>query len=160
LDRPVNSGDVIAFIAASLTATVSALATFNSAVIDSRVELGASTDRIRGPIGLPQLPPGASLKGILDDGTIIVEWPALPTDYIIAVTTDGDRPLGRRQFAEAELQGFGPRDPDGNRTDFPYSEFQWQRFEGYGARNRVGAVVQRINNGAYAVPTGFGEPMP
>jgi hypothetical protein len=156
VDRPVNSGDVVAFIATSLVATTAALATFNSALLDARMTPAITNDRLTGPLNLPPLPPGATAKGMLDDGTIIVEWPALPADYIVAVTTDGDRPLGRRQFAEADLQGFGPRS---DRTDFPYSETQWQRFEGYGGRNRVGAVIQRIGNASYAVPTNYGEPM-
>jgi hypothetical protein len=45
------------------------------------------------------------------------------------------------------------------REDFPYEEEIWFRRAGFGAWNRVGARVDRIGNGAYAVPTGYTIPM-
>lgn len=156
LEHPDNSGDVVAFIPTASVATTTALAEFNSALIDPDITLGSNTDRLTGTLGL-SLPPGAELKGKTDSGVWIVEWPKLPTGYMIGTTTGGRKPLARRRFVQPTLQGFKAT---GTREDFPYFEEQWQRWEGYGALNRVGALVQRIGDGTYAVPTNYTSPMP
>jgi hypothetical protein len=86
----------------------------------------------------------------------IVEWKALVDDYIIATTTDGAPALGMRQDPEPELQGFKRV---AERNDHPYYESQYMRRAGFGGYNRVGAVVQRIGNGTYAIPTGYDAPI-
>jgi hypothetical protein len=154
LEHPDNAGDVIAFISTSLVATATALAEFNP-VIDTDIERGTGTDRLVGTLGIV-LPPGAELKGKTDSGVWIVEWPILPAGYIVAITTQGRRPLARRVFEQPSLQGFKAT---GTREDFPYFEEQWQRWEGYGALNRVGGLVQRVGDGSYAIPTGYTVPM-
>lgn len=156
LEHPDNGGEVIAFIASDLVTTTEALAEFRPADLDPDITIGSETTRLTGTLGV-QLPRYATLLGKTDSGVWIVEWPEMPSTYIIATTTDGERPLARRQFPEAELQGFRAA---GEREDFPYWENQWIRFEGYGAFNRVGAVVYRIGNAAYAIPTNYGMPMP
>ena len=156
LEHPDNDGEVVAFISTSLVATTTALAEFNSATIDPDITLGTDTDRLTGSLNMT-LPLGAVVKGKTDSGVWIVEWPQVPAGYIVAITTGGARPLGRRIFPEANLQGFRSA---GEREDFPYFEDQWQRWEGYGAYNRTGAVVMRIGNASYAVPTNLDVPMP
>lgn len=155
MEHPDNSGEVITFIPTNLVSTATALAEFNSALVDKDIQLGANTDRLVGSFGF-DLPYGCELKGKTDSGVWIVEWPILPDGYTISIPTAGRRPLARRVFAEAALQGFKSV---GNRDDFPYFDEQWQRWEGYGGLNRVGAVVYRIGNGTYAVPTGYTSPM-
>lgn len=154
-EHPDNGGEVIAFVPTNAVSTTQGLAEFNSAMIDPDVQLGANTDRLTGNLNLT-LPLGASVKGKTDSGVWVVEWPRLPSDYIVGVTTQGPRPLARRQFAQAELQGFRAA---GTRDSWPYFEEQWHRWEGYGAFNRVGAVVYRVNSGTYTVPTGYTMPM-
>jgi hypothetical protein len=154
-EHPDNDGEVVAFISTSLVATTQALAEFNSATIDADITLGANTDRLTGTLGIV-LPPFASLKGKTDSGVWIVEMPDLPAGYIVAITTQGEKPLARRQFATPELQGFRPAE---ERNNFPFWEEQWHRWEGYAARNRVGAVAYRIGNASWAVPTNFDMPM-
>jgi hypothetical protein len=152
-EHPQNTGEVIAFMAS--TTTTAALAEFNSATIDSDITLGANTDRLTGSLNA-SLPPYTSLKGKTDSGVWIVEMPALPANYIVAITTDGPRPLARRidpDFGD----GFLVR---GERDNWPLHETQLSRWEGYGGRNRVGAVVYRTGNGSYAVPTNYTSPMP
>jgi len=61
-----------------------------------------------------------------------------------------------REEPEAELQGF---QQVARRDDHPFYESQWLRIAGFGGYNRVGAVVRRIGNGSYAVPTNYGCPM-
>ena len=73
------------------------------------------------------------------------------------ISQDQNRPLARRQFPEAQLQGFKSA---GERNDYPYFEEQWLRYEGYGALNRVGVVVYLIGAGSYSVPTNYTVLMP
>lgn len=156
IEHPSNQGDVIAFISTSLVATTKALAEFRSAMLDPDIRQPNTATVLQRDLGI-QLPPGSTVHGKTDSGVWIVEWADVPAGYIIAVTTGGPRPLARRQFPEAQLQGFKSA---GERNDFPYFENQWQRWEGYGAFNRLGAVVVRVGNGSYAVPTGYAVPMP
>lgn len=156
LEHPTNQGEVISLIASDLVTTTSALAEFRSATLDPDIQIGSTTTRLVGTLGAT-LPQGATVLGKTDSGVWIVEWPAVPSTYIISVTTNGPRPLAKRVFPEAQLQGFKSA---GERNDFPYFEEQWQRWEGYGAFNRLGAVITRIGNGTYAIPTNYGVPMP
>jgi hypothetical protein len=86
-----------------------------------------------------------------------VEWSILPNNYMIAVTTDGPRPIAMRQETNAQLQGFRLV---AERNDHPFYESQWLRIAGFGAWNRVGAAVIRIGNASYAIPTGYSSPIP
>jgi hypothetical protein len=152
MEHPENGGDVIVFIPTGLTTTVKALATFNP-VADPNITSGANSDRLTGALGVST--PG-TLIGYEDAGVWIVEWPSMPANYMVGVTTQGPRPLAMREDPEPELQGFNRV---ASRDDHPFYESQWLRRAGFGARNRVGAVVQRIGNGTYAVPTGYTTPM-
>lgn len=156
LEHPDNGGEVVAFVSTSLVTTTEALAEFRPADLDPDIRLGSETARLTGTLGI-NLPRFATVRGKTDSGVWIVEWPEVPAGYIIAITTEGERPLARRQFPQQELKGFRPA---GERNDWPYFESQWMRWEGYSAWNRTGAVVQRIGSGSYAEPTGFTMPMP
>jgi hypothetical protein len=86
----------------------------------------------------------------------LVEWRSLPSSYIVATTTTGETPLGMREDDEPELRGFRQV---GARNDFPFAETQWMRRAGFGAWNRVGAVVMLIGTGSYSVPSGYTCPL-
>ena len=154
-EHPSNDGEVITFIPTNLKATTQALTEFRTAALSPDIQLGSNVTRLVGTLGVT-LPAGATVLGKTDSGAWIVEWPALPSGYTISICTQGPRPLGRRQFAEAQLQGFRSM---GERNDWPYFEDQWARWEGFGALNRVGVVVLQVGAGSYSVPTGFGVPM-
>jgi hypothetical protein len=156
LEHPTNGGDVISFVPSNLVATVEALTEFHSAMLDPDIELGTNATRLVGSLG-SVIPPKARLRGKTESGVWIVEWPSLPSNYFVSICTEGPRPIMRRQFPQAALQGFKPV---GTLNEFPYFQDQWQRWEGYGAFNRVGAQVYRSGNGSYAVPTGYTVPMP
>lgn len=152
-EHPENGGDVIAFVPTNLKATVKALTGFYP-VADPNLQYGSAATQLTGNLG--QALPGM-VFGYHDDGVWLVEWKAMVSSYIIAVTTDGDRPLAMRQDTAPELQGFN-RVAD--RNNHPYYEAQYLRKAGFGGQNRVGALVYRIGNGSYAVPTGYAAPMP
>lgn len=152
LEHSENTGKVIAFIPTGLKATTTALATFNPVPV-ADVRPGSASDVLIGRLDVPV--PGTVL-GQEDSGVWVVEWPSLPAGYIVAVASDGPRPLGMREDPEPELQGFKKV---AERNDHPFYENQFLRRAGFGAWNRVGAVVQRIGNGSYAVPTNYTAPM-
>lgn len=151
-EHPENGGEVVAFVPTNLKASVEALTLFRP-VTDPNVQPGANTDVLVGSLGVEY--PG-TLFGYVEK-VWVVEWKTLPDDYIIATTTDGDAPLCMREDAEEELRGFRQV---ASRDDHPFYESQWMRRAGFGAKNRVGALVKRIGNAAYAVPTNYGSPMP
>jgi hypothetical protein len=93
-----------------------------------------------------------------DSGVWIVEWTSVPAGYILATMTEAEPALAMRQEPEASLQGFYKVPED--RNDHPFYEAQWARHAGFGAWNRVGAVVYRIGNGTYAVPANLTPPIP
>ena len=151
-EHPENAGQVVVFVPTSNKAAVESLSNFTP-LPDMNVRLGANQSELIGNLGTPI--PG-KLFGYVDE-CWVAEWPVLPANYLIGVTTDGEKPLGMREEPEAELQGF-KRVAD--REDHPWYESQWLRIAGFGAWSRVGAVVQRVGNGAYAIPTNYEVPMP
>lgn len=149
--RPENSsGKVVSFIPANLRDEVEGLATFKEAS-DPDIRLADNKDELIGALGISV--PGEVVGKV---GKVwVVEWDALPDDYTINIATGGDKPLAMREHAEPELQGFSAV---ADRADHPYFERQFVRSAGFGAWNRVAAIVQRFNNGAYAAPTGLSQP--
>jgi hypothetical protein len=150
-DHPENGGEVVAFIPNNLVTTVEALANFTP-VADPNVTEGANTARLTGSLGATL--PGR-LIGYVDKVWIVV-WRALPDSYIVATTTDGDRPLAMREDEEASLRGFKQV---AERDDHPFYERQYLRRAGFGAWNRAGAMVVRIGDASYAIPTNYTSPM-
>lgn len=151
-EHPENSGEVISIIPTNLKASVEALATFYP-INDPNLRSGTGVTELVGSLGM-QVP--GEVIGYVDKNWI-VEWRSMVSSYVISLTTEGPRPLRMRQHPEAELQGFRLV---GERNDHPFYEAHWERHAGFGAWNRVGAVVTRIGNGSYAVPTGYSSPMP
>lgn len=153
MEHSENSGKVIAFIPTGLKATTTALATFNP-ILTADIRPGSATDVLVGSLDVSV--PGTVL-GQEDSGVWVVEWPSLPANYIIAVTSEGPRPLAMREDPEPELQGFKKV---AERNDHPFYENQFLRRAGFGAWNRVGAVVAEIADSSYDVPTNYSVPMP
>ena len=146
-EHPENGGEVTVFVPTNQRAATEALTGFLS-VSDSNVRLGSGASQLVGSDGLSG--PG-ELFGYVGK-CFVREWRQLPNDYVVAIAGQGEKPLAMRQDEESELQGFRPV---AERSDYPYWENQYIHRFGIGAWNRVGAVVYRINNASYAVPTGF-----
>lgn len=153
VEHPENGGKVIALVPTGLKTTTKALTSFYP-ISNPDIDPGPNAARLIGSMGAAV--PGVQF-GYHDDGVFLVEWPILPAGYIVAVTTDGDRPLAMREDTVSQLVGFNKV---AERNDYPYYESQYKRKAGFGAQNRVGAVVYRVGNGSYAIPTGYTSPMP
>lgn len=156
IEHPSNSGPFVAYVASNLTASIGALTEFVE-VGDTDIRLGASSDTLAAA-RTEILGPGDEVLGKTKSGIWIVEWGALPSDYMIAVATGADTPvLAMREYAAPQLQGlFTERaDIDGN-----HLVTRSIRYAGFGVRNRVAALVYRIGNASYAIPSGYDAPLP
>jgi hypothetical protein len=150
---PSNAGRrIIVYIPSNQVTTTKNLAVFYP-VADPDVALGSGSDRLVGsPAGV--IGPGDMVLGKV--GAVwVVEWKALPDDYLLAVV-EGRPPLAMREYPDAALQGFflETNSPDGARIERRYI-----RYAGYGVRNRIAAAVVRIGNATYAIPTGYTAPL-
>jgi hypothetical protein len=150
-EHPENSGEVVSIIPTNLKASVEALATFYP-ITDPNLRSGSGVTELIGSLGTSV--PGEVIGYV--DKVWIVEWRSMVSSYMITLPTQGPRPIRMRQHPEAELQGFRLV---AERNDHPFMESQWERHAGFGAWNRVGAVIRRISNGTYAVPTGYESPL-
>ena len=151
-EHPENSGDVVVFLPTGLKATTMGLSAFYP-LSDPNLNPGVATTTVRGALGV-QLP--GTLFGYHEAKVWLAEWKALPAGYMVGVMTGGPRSLAMREEPEASLRGFNRV---AERNDHPFYESQYLRTAGFGAQNRVGAVVYRVGNGAYAVPTNYTSPM-
>jgi hypothetical protein len=151
-EHPENgSGEIITLVATDLVESIKGLSTFTKAP-DINLQPGANEQVLIGTLTTPV--PGR-VVGYVDQHWI-VEWPSMPSGYMISMTTDGERPLSLREEPEPELRDFKQV---ATRDDHPFYESQWLRIAGFGAWNRVGAVVTRIGNASYAIPTNYSSPM-
>lgn len=152
-EHPENRGQVISFIPSGLVATTTALATFIDTP-DGNVVLGSGSSTLAS--SGPGVPVPGKVIGYETSGVWIVQWDALPANYILSVMSDGPRPLGMREHPEPSLQGFKKV---AERNDHPFYENQFLRLAGFGAWNRVGAHVTEISDASYDVPTGYVAPI-
>lgn len=153
-EHPENGNTVVFFVPTNLVAAISVLATFYEQP-DPNLTEGIGLTRLTTQLGVTV--PGDVLGYDAASKAWFVEWKTLPTDYSIGTTLGGIPPLRMRQDVEASLNGFN-RVAD--RPDHPFLESQWLRRAGFGAWNRVNAYVLRTGNGAYAIPTGYTNPLP
>jgi hypothetical protein len=142
---------MVSYIASNLVDDVGALTDFVD-IGDPDIQLGDQADRVVGSTARI-LGFGDRILGKLKGSRQwIVEWSRLPDSYIYTQAIDSDPPLGMREYPSPALQGLflESHSPDGNRA-----EYRFLRYCGFGVRNRVGATIMRIGNGAYAIPTGY-----
>lgn len=152
-EHPINSGEVVIIGSMLDKAKYTALASFYQER-NPNLTVGSGVTQFTGTA------PGSGLGEFLGyhlyDAYIYL-WRGMPQGYMVGFMTGGPKPLRRREHAEPQLQGFKPED---NREDYPFYETPYVRRAGFGGWNRVGAFVQRFNNGAYAIPTNYTSPMP
>jgi hypothetical protein len=150
-EHPENGGEAVALVASDLKSSIEGLGNYVP-VSDPNLQLASTKNQLVGDLGV-SLP--GKLIGYIDK-VWIAEWKAMPSGYYVMVSTQGEAPLGMREHAEASLQGFNRV---AERNDHPFYESQWERHAGFGAWNRVGAVIRRVGNAAYAVPANYAVPM-
>ena len=151
MEHPSNSGPVVVYVATTLTTSIEALANFVP-VTDPDLRIGADSDELVGSLALGF---GDEVLGKVDK-CWIVEWKALPDDYMIAHAQGAGAVLKMREYVPTELQGLFPEEhsPDGNRK-----EMRMIRYAGFGVSNRVGAVCYYIGNATYPTPAAYDAPL-
>lgn len=152
-EHPENSGDVVVFVPTSNKAAVEGLSGFYP-MGDSNLTVGSAATVVSGTLNVTM--PG-KLFGYHEAGVWLAEWKGLPANYLVGTMTGGPRPVAMREEPQAVLRGFNRV---AERNDYPFFESQYLRIAGFGIQNRVGALVQRVGNGAYAIPTNYTAPLP
>ena len=151
MEHPSNSGPVVVYVATTLTTSIEGLANFVP-VSDPDIRIAADTDELVGNLSLGF---GDEVLGKVDK-CWIVEWKALPDDYMIAHAQGAGPALKMREYTPEELQGFFPEQhsPDGNRK-----VMRMIRYAGFGVSNRVAALCYYIGNATYPTPAAFDAPL-
>lgn len=152
-EHPENSGEVIFLIPTNLKTAIEGLTAFIE-IGNPNLRLGDNVTQLTGDLGVAV--PGQVI-GYHTSGAWIVHWKNLTSNYIIGLTTQGERALREREETVDSLRGFNKV---AERNDHPFYESQYLRIAGFGGWNRVGAVVIQIGAGAYSIPTGYASPMP
>lgn len=147
-----DAAPVIVYYPSGLHSAIKALADFVPAS-NGLVIPGVATDRA-GAMNFGTL---GDLSGTIAGLPIVLRrWDFLPANYMLAHASAAGPFIGMREYPAPQLQGLFPEDfnVDGN-----WRESRWIRYAGFGVINRVAALVQRVGNGAYAVPTGYDAPL-
>jgi len=146
--RPTGGTNLVTFINADETPETIALTAFVE-VPDRYIRLGANTPE---PIGLPATMPGRILGRHETAGTWVVEWPWIPSGYMVMVDIDAPPPLKMRVDPADTGLGYGLTliaDSD----VYPFSASHYSNRFGFGCANRLNGVVMELAVGAgYTVP--------
>lgn len=143
---------VICYVNSALAPDIEALAGFLE-VVDPDITVGVSSNVLSGRIDIG---PGKELIG-KTDRCWIVEWDAVPDDYILAIVPQTEEPivLQRNSTVEA-LRGFFPEQgiKDGN-----WNQLNMIRYAGFGVNNRIAGLCHYIGAADYANPSNLSAPL-
>jgi hypothetical protein len=155
IEHPTNTGPYVAYVPSALVSDVTGLSEFIDAD-DPDINYQNTNNLPSTPASI--MGPGDEVLGkLMSNGIWIVEWGRLPDDIIITQALGAGPFMRMRELAAPALQGLFTEgfDVDGNHTGQ-----RFLRWAGFGVRDRVAAVVQRVGTGSYAVPTGYDAPLP
>lgn len=113
-------------------------------------------DNVTTLTGLPALPAGMRIVGVESVASVvIVEWPRMPSGYIIGLHLDAPKPLKRRK--DMTRTGLQPGLQLVTKTvGQPYQTSRWRNRQGFGVGNRIGgAVIQLSGTSSYSIPSGY-----
>ncbi len=145
-EHPDNSGDVVVLFPTNLRDSIMGLSAFYP-LDDPNMNQGANVSTLA---RVPSVPIPGEWVGYHTSKVYLAEWKSLPDNYMIATMTGGERSLAMREHTVDALRGFNM---DAELGDHPYWESMYVRRAGFGSWNRVGALVQYIGSGTYAVPS-------
>lgn len=152
-EHPGNAGPYVLYIPQDQVSAAKALADYSEPQL-SNVRYG-DDQRLAA-----DLPDGLLALGDKYIGTVgefyVVRSRRLPAGYVVGIAAGGGKPLAMRQHPEPELQGLTSVVHQVNSN---FEKVDYYRYGGFGARNRVAAVVMRIGNGSYAVPAAYNAPL-
>lgn len=153
-EYPSNSGPYVVYVAPNLKASIEALADF-AKVEDSDVDPRITRDRLK-RVDRSVAMPGGRIYGKTDN-VWVVEWRALPANYMVGYAMGAGKFLRMREYDDATLQGLFPEyhSPDGN-----LNLNRFLRYCGFGVYNRIAACAYQIGAASYAIPEGYSAPLP
>lgn len=150
---PQGGSPIIALVNSSLLQYAYPLAGFEE-YTNRYVVPGDDVARL---IGLPRVPPGMRIVGVdTVASVVIVEWPRVPTGYVIGLHASA-KPL--RQRVDIPEKNF-PRglhlwSETVDRSE-PYRTARWRDRRGFAVANRLGAVVMHLSGaGTYTIPSDY-----
>jgi len=153
-EHPENgSGPVVLFVPTASKATVQGFTDFVP-ISDPNLSYGTVTTTLTGRV--PQSIPGEVFGYLESAGAFVSEWTTIPDNYLIGIMPGGEKPLAMREDAEDNLRGY---QMIGERENVPWWERQFLRRAGFGAWNRVGAIVYETDNATYSIPSNYTSPM-
>lgn len=161
-EHPSNTGPYNVYVATNLVSSITGLSSFRD-VNDSSVIWGSGANLSVMGFDKNMTSKDQFANGIGDrvvgyaDGCNIIEWSALPSNYMIFHAGGVSDVLGMRQYPFPELQGFFPEfwNVNGN-----HIESRLMRYAGFGVQNRIAAGVYQIGAGSYSIPSGYTTPLP
>lgn len=143
----VGDTTVVALVNPAQAAQIKAMAAFID-VADTRVRVSDGIEAINPGISVP-----GSIIGLLGN-TWISEWRAMPAGYTFVRNMDVPAPLLKR-IDRVPIDGRGELRLIATQQEFPLQESFWRDRHGYGAENRVAALVGQITGAAYVIPAGY-----
>lgn len=149
--HPSNTGQIIHYIPSGLVDATKALEGWfpynpNDGLVDYGDGVDLAAARVGQFIGF-----GNEIVGVVSDGIVVLSR-RLPAGYVVSLVQGVDKPLFRRQEPEADLQGLQvvPFTVDSN-----FRKWDFYRKAGYAVRNPIAMAVRQIENGSYAIPSGY-----
>ena len=155
LHHPSNSEPFVVYAASNLIDSIQGLSAFVDQA-DPDILPGQNMARLTNSGTAQILGPGDHIVG-KTNRMWVVEWRALPNNYMIGVSVGATPFLRMREYDSADIRGFFPEfhSPDGN-----LFVNRFLRYAGFGVRDRVAAVVYQIGNASYQIPAGYDAPLP
>ncbi len=145
-----NSGRVTSFVSDDLLPVIQNLTGFYE-LPDTTIAISANADQLVG--SAPAVPFGEVMGYLRGSRVWVARYEPLNEigngEYILSLPENGKPALAMRQDPESNLQGFFAR---ADREDHPYWERQYDRYAGFGAWNRVGALITQMGVAAYTRP--------
>lgn len=138
---------VVALVHPTQAAQIKAMAGFIE-VADSRIRVNEGVEAIAPSVSVP-----GTIIGLLGN-VWISEWRGMIAGYTFVRNMDMPAPLLKR-IDRVPLEGRGELRLVATQTEYPFLESFWRDRHGYGAANRVGAVVGQITGAAYVIPPGY-----
>lgn len=138
---------VVSLVNPAQSAQIKAMAGFIE-VADPRVRVNDGVEAINPGVTVP-----GTIIGLLGN-VWISEWRSMIPNYVFTRNMDAPAPLLKR-IDRVPLAGRGELALIATQTEHPFQESFWRDRHGYGAANRVGAVVGQITGASYTIPTGY-----
>lgn len=151
-EHPSSSGMYVSFVPSNLVSAIEGLGNFNPRYQSRFTRRGADVTEVMESADA-MVSFGDKVLGEHDAGVLVVRWRSMPSNYILTVDVGTDSVLRMREDSAETLRGLININAVENSGNTLLRRFR--RKAGFGAANRVGAVVTRIGDGSYAPPTGY-----